>query len=311
MGWKVIHLTKPCNIKIKNENIVLSFYKTQEKVKLVIKDIDFILFDNTKFSITGKAIELLAKNNIATLFINDKFHPSAILLPYHKHSTMSEIANTQINLTKSFKEKVWRDIIKCKITNQAQVLEYFDNKKYIKLKDIASKVKLYDKNNAEAISARIYWKNIFDDKYFKRDKDGLDILNSILNYTYAILRASMARSISASGLLPIFGIWHKNKYNAFNLVDDLIEPFRAICDIYIKILFFKKHKNKTSLDVELKQEITALLGCKCVNMNSGEMLLNKSIEQFVINYKKAMILGNEAQIIYPSINVSFFKNELI
>jgi CRISPR-associated protein Cas1 len=107
MGWKVVHLTRPCKLKIKNNNLIISFYDSDDEVKITIKDIDFVLFDNTQFSITGKTLELLAKNNIATLFIDDEFHPSSILLPYHKHSTMCEVAHTQISITQEFKEKVW------------------------------------------------------------------------------------------------------------------------------------------------------------------------------------------------------------
>ncbi|MCK5294695.1 MAG: type II CRISPR-associated endonuclease Cas1 [Arcobacteraceae bacterium] len=310
MGWKVIHLTKPCKIKVKNENLVLFFYESEDEVKVTLKDIDFILFDNTQFSITGKSIELLAKNNIATLFIDEEFHPSAILTPYHKHSTMTEVAHIQISITKEFKEKVWQDIIISKIQNQAKVLEFFKCDKYMELKIIASKVQQYDKNNDEAQSARIYWKYIFNNPRFRREQGAEDIDNSMLNYSYAILRASMARNISASGLLPIFGIWHNNRYNAFNLVDDLIEPFRPICDIYVNILR-KRYLNKTFLDIQLKRELVALLSFSCVEFKNGTISLNKAVEQFVINYKKAMFADDNLLVIYPTINIDFFKNECI
>jgi len=137
MGWKVVHLTKPCKIKVKNENLVLFFYESEDEVKITIKDIDFMLFDNTQFSITGKSIELLAKNNIATFFIDEEFHPSAMLIPYHKHSTMTEVAHTQISITREFKEKIWQEIIKSKIQNQARVLEFFNHEKYIELEQMA------------------------------------------------------------------------------------------------------------------------------------------------------------------------------
>ena len=310
MGWKIIHLTKPCKIKVKNENLVLFFYKSEDEVKVTLKDIDFILFDNTQFSITGKSIELLAKNNIATLFIDEEFNPSAILTPYHRHSTMTEVAHIQISITKEFKQKVWQNIIKSKILNQAKVLEFFQSQKYLDLEKLSSKVQLYDKNNDEAQSARIYWKNIFNNPLFRREQGSDDIDNSMLNYTYAILRATMARNISASGMLPIFGIWHQNKYNSFNLVDDLIEPFRAICDIYVNILR-KRYPNKFFLDVQLKRDIVAYISFGTVRINGGITSLSKAVEQFVINYKKAMFADDETLIIYPTINIEYFKNECI
>jgi len=310
MGWKVVHLTRPCKLKIKNNNLIISFYDSNDEVKITIKDIDFVLFDNTQFSITGKTLELLAKNNIVTLFVDDEFHPSSILLPYHKHSTMCEVAHTQISITQEFKEKVWQDIIKSKIYNQSIALKFFNNQNYEILEKIVQKVQLYDKNNDEAQSARIYWKNIFNNKLFKREQGGEDIDNSMLNYSYAILRACMARNISASGLLPIFGIWHQNRYNAFNLVDDFIEPFRPICDIYVRILR-KQYPNKKVLDTQLKREIVALLNYGTIIFNGGITSILKSCEQFVINYKKAMFEDKTKLIIYPQINIDFFKNECI
>ena len=310
MGWKVVHLTKACKIKVKNENLVLYFYDDESEVKVSIKDIDFILFDNTQFSITGKSLELLAKHNIATLFIDEEFNPTAIMTPYHRHSTMSEVAHTQISITTEFKEQIWQDIIKVKISNQAQVLKLLNNEEYKKLENLSSKVELYDNTNQEAQSARVYWKNIFKNPRFRREQGSDDIDNSMLNYAYATLRATMARSISASGLLPIFGIWHQNRYNSFNLVDDFIEPFRPICDMYVAILR-KKYSSKTKLDVQLKREIVALLNYGAVIYNSGVTSILKSCEQFVINYKKAMFEDNSSLVKYPKLNIEFFKNECL
>ena len=310
MGGKVVHLTRACKIKIKNNNLLIHFYDDESEVKVTIKDIDFILFDNTQFSITGKVIELLSKNNIATLFVDDEFNPTSILTPYHKHSTMNEIAHIQISLTYQFKSEVWKNIIISKIKNQAKVLQLCKIDKYKELENIASKVKLYDSNNDEAQSARVYWKEIFINPRFKREQGAKDLNNSMLNYGYAIIRATIARNISASGLLLVFGIWHNNKYNAFNLADDLIEPFRAFIDIHIKVLK-RQYPNKTVLDIELKRKIVALLNFECVNINSGTTSLIKSIEIFVINYKKSMIKDDISFITYPSINEEYYKYECL
>lgn len=310
MGWKIVHLTKPCKIKVKNENLVLFFYEDEKEVKVTLKDVDFILFDTTQFSITGKSIELLAKNNIATLFIDESFTPSSILTPYFQHSTMTEIAHIQISITKEYKEKVWRDMIKSKLLNQAKVLELFQNEKYIELKSLALKVQLFDKNNDEAQGARLYWKTVFNNPRFRREQGAEDINNSMLNYGYAIIRASTARCVCASGMLSIFGIWHENRYNAFNLVDDLIEPFRAFVDIKVKLLR-KEYPNKTVIDVELKRKIVSLLSFECVDINGGTMMLNKAIEFYVRSYKKAMMKDDISLIYYPNINEMYFKYECL
>jgi len=310
MGWKVIHLTKPCKIKIKSKNLLFYFYEDDTQIKVTIKDIDFILFDNTHFSITGKVLELLAKNNIETLFIDEEFTPCGIYIPYFQHSTMTEIAHIQISITETYKENVWRDIIQSKLKNHAKVLELFQNKDHKLLDNLSQKVQLYDKNNDEAQGARIYWKTIFHNPRFRREQGSEDIINVMLNYGYAIIRATMARSVSASGLLPIFGIWHQNRYNAFNLVDDLVEPFRAFVDIHIKLLR-KEFERRIFLDVELKRRIVALLNFDCVDINGGTTNLSKAIEIFVINYKKAMIQDKPNMIEYPTINEKYFKYECL
>lgn len=310
MGWKIVHLTKACKIKIKNENLLLYFYEDDNEVKVTIRDIDFILFDNMQFSITGKVLELLAKNNIATLFIDEEFTPCGIYTPYSQHSTMVEIAHTQISITREFKEEVWQQIIKSKLLNQAQVLQKFKNKKYQELENLSKQVKLYDSNNDEAQGARIYWKHLFQIPSFRREQGSDDIINSMLNYGYAIVRATMARNVSASGLLPVFGIWHQNKYNAFNLVDDLIEPFRPFVDLYIKLLR-KEYKDSIFLEVDIKRKIVAILNFEFVDINNGTTNLPKAIEIFIINYKKAMMADDLSYIKLPTINKDYFKYECL
>lgn len=313
MGWKVIHLTKPCKIKVKDENLLLTFLDSEkeESIKVTINDIDFILFDNTQFSITGKAIELLSKNGIATLFIDEEFHPSSILIPYHTYTLLTEMANIQIAITQKFKAQAWQNIIKSKISNQSATLRYWNKKEFNDLELLSQNVQLYDSNNDEAQSARIYWKSLFTNKTFKREQGSEDIINSMLNYAYAILRATMARSLSTSGFLPVFGIWHQNRYNAFNLVDDLIEPFRAFCDLYVKLLLNTKYSQSLYLTISIKRDLVKLLAFECVNINKGSSNLSKAIEVFVKQYKRAVMADDISLIVYPSINEEFFKNECI
>ena len=308
MSGKVIHLTKPCKIKVKNYNLVLFFYEEKQEVKVTIKDIDFLLFDNTQFSITGKVMELLSKNGVAILFIDEEFHPSSILVPYHQHSTMSEVAHQQILIPKNFKDIMWQSIIKSKILNQAEVLNFFNKAKYNELQELSNNVELYDKNGDEAQSARIYWVELFN-RSFRREQGSEDIINIMLNYTYAILRASIARYVSVSGLLPVFGIWHSNKYNAFNLVDDLIEPFRPFCDLYVKILLNTKFTNVNNLTVNIKRDLVNILLLECVEINGGKSTMAKAMELFVREYKKSIVNNRVENIFFPKLDSEYIKNE--
>jgi len=311
MAGKVVHLTKPCKIRVKNSNLVLFFYEEEQEVRVTIKDIDFLLFDNTQFSITGKSIELLAKSNVALLFIDAEFHPSSILTPFHQHSTMSEIAHQQIQISQNFKDTIWQNIIKSKIINQAEVLKFFNRDKYIELEKLSYKVQLYDVNCDEAQAARLYWKELFNMYTFRREQGSEDIINGMLNYTYAILRASIARSVSVTGLLPVFGIWHKNKYNAFALIDDLMEPFRPFCDLYVKLLLNTKYINANNLSVGIKRDLVNILLLECVNINGGKSTMAQAMELFVREYKKCVMSGKTENLFTPTINTGYMQDEFL
>jgi CRISPR-associated protein Cas1 len=309
MGFKIVHLTRPCKISIETSNLKLHFYDDASEVKVTLKDIDFILFDNTQFSITGKTLHLLSKNNIATLFIDENYHPSAILTPYHQHSTMSEIAYTQVALAYDFKSYVWQQIIKAKVTNQANVLGFLEIEGSQELLGIVQKIEEYDANQDEAQAARLYWKALFRMQTFRREQGSEDIINVMLNYGYAIIRACVAREVSASGMLPVFGIWHKNKYNAFALVDDLMEPFRPICDLYVKLLLNYKYHNANNLSTNIKRDLISLLNSDVVILNDGISTLITAIGISVQRYKKAMMQEDTEQLVFPSINYIKFRDE--
>jgi CRISPR-associated protein Cas1 len=309
MGFKILHLTRPCKIKIQSANLYLHFYDDASEVKVTLRDLDFLLFDNTQFSITGTTLQLLAKENIATLFIDEIYHPSAILMPYHQHSTMSEVAHAQISLDVAFKGKAWQCIIISKVTNQAEVLAFMSLDGANELIEFAKKVTLYDANQDEAQAARLYWKALFHMKTFRREQGSEDIINVMLNYVYAIVRACVARDVSASGMLPVFGIWHKNKYNAFALVDDLMEPFRPVCDLYVKLLLNKKYHAANNLSTNIKRDLVSILNKEYLIINGGVSTVITAIGLFVQEYKKSMMLQSANTLVFPKINAEKFYNE--
>ena len=133
----------------------------------------------------------------------------------------------------------------------------------------------------------------------------------MLNYTYAILRASIARDLVVTGLLPVFGIWHKNKYNAFNLVDDLIEPFRPFCDLYVKLLLNTKYKNANNLSTNIKRDLVNILLLECVDINGGKSSMASAMSLFIKEYKKCVVRYNAKSIFFPTIHLGFFEDEFL
>jgi CRISPR-associated protein Cas1 len=311
MGWKIVHLSRPCKIKVKDENLLIHFYDDNQKTKITLKDTDFLLFDNSSFSITGESLAMLARCNVATLFVDKEFHPCAIMSPYCQHSTMREIVEFQISTPEDFRQTIWKKIVTCKVKNQAEVLLYFKNPANKALFHLAEKIEPYDKNQDEAQAARIYWKSLFNQKGFKRDQKSEDMLNSMLNYSYAIIRACMARCVSAGGMMPVLGIWHKNRYNAFALVDDLMEVFRPLCDLHVKLLRETKHKSEHKLTLDIKRDLAVILTLECVKFKGGLYTVSNAIESFAKEYKKVMMSGEVDALAFPLIDFEFFKYECL
>ena len=148
---------------------------------------------------------------------------------------------------------MWQEVVKAKINNQAAVLQALDLDGAKKLQEIAKQVQSGDAKNAEAYAANLYWKYLFE-KFNRSDES--DIRNSALNYGYAIVRGAMARAVVGAGLLPCFGIHHANKLNQFNLVDDLMEPFRAFVDYKVALMEWTEVKELTA---ELKKHLVIIL----------------------------------------------------
>ena len=207
---------------------------TKKKSSIPLEDIGVAIFDAPQMTISRAVLSGLLDNNAAVIICNEKHMPKGLLLNLDANNIQQELFRIQINAGTALKNNLWQQTIKTKIQNQRFVLEAIgaDGKK---LKFWEDKIKSGDPENIEGRAAAYYWKNIFSDFYktFKRERFGNEP-NSLLNYGYAILRAVVARNLIASGLLPTFGIHHHNKYNAYTLADDIMEPYRPFVDWVVR-----------------------------------------------------------------------------
>lgn len=203
---------------------------TAEIRSVPIEDIGFVVFEHPQITFTQSVIQLLSEHNAAVVFCNEKFMPSAMLLNLDANQVQSERFRHQINASQPLKKKLWQQTIITKIKNQAAVLKKTGGDPEA-LQYIASQVKSGDTTNEEAQAARRYWPRLFG-KEFRRDRFGSGP-NAALNYGYAIMRAAVARALTGSGLLPTLGIHHHNRYNAYCLADDIMEPFRPMIDLQV------------------------------------------------------------------------------
>lgn len=180
--------------------------------------------------------------------------PSGLFLPLATNHIQSHIFANQINCNERLKNKLWRDTIFAKILNQALLFKAI-NKPYELLKNLLDQILTGDSTNRESVAAVYYWKNIFDFE-FRRERAG-EPPNNFLNYGYAILRATVARSLVASGLLPTLGIHHHNRYNPFCLADDIMEPFRPFVDQLVYQIY-NSDKSKKDLTPDIKKKFLTI-----------------------------------------------------
>jgi len=221
-----------CSLTTKHEQLII--IKEEKQTSVPIEDIGFIVLENQETYISIPALSKLSTNNVSVIFCDNKHMPQSMLLNLNNHHIQQEHFRNQINASEPLKKQLWQQVIKCKINNQAHLLENIGQNN-TPLKYYASKVLSGDTDNREGVAAGYYWKHLFDFN-FKRERYG-EYPNLFLNYGYIVLRAAMARAISGSGLLSTLGIHHHNKYNAFCLADDIMEPYRPLVDAKVLTMY--------------------------------------------------------------------------
>ena len=281
MSWRILQITKPCRLFVKNSQF--SYEPLEENgdaVTIPLEDISVIILEHNQIMLNNSLIAKLAEYDIVMFTCGNQHLPEALFFPFHNHSRYSETAWIQVAASEPFKKRLWQEIVKAKIKNQASCLEACGKENAVTLREIAKQVQSGDAKNTESYAASIYWKSLLKD--FNRHNEA-DIRNAALNYGYAIIRGAMARSVVGAGLLPCFGIHHTNKLNQFNLVDDLMEPLRPFVDYIVYKMEFNDINNLT---VSLKNQLVAVLTHN-VLINGEEITLLKMTETEALSLAKA------------------------
>lgn len=212
---------------VEDNNTLPESFKRQSEVTKPIEDIGVVVLDNRQITITSGVIDALLANNCALITCDSRSMPTGLMLPLNVNTTQNERFRCQLDASVPLNKQLWQQTVKMKIENQAAVLKHCTGAEVRCMKVWAPDVKSGDSDNLEGRAAAYYWKNLFP--AFTRERDG-DAPNNLLNYGYAILRAVVARGLVASGLLPTIGIHHHNRYNAYCLADDIMEPYRPYVD---------------------------------------------------------------------------------
>ena len=224
---RTLFFGNPYHLSTRNLQLQIAEKDGGEIKTVPIEDIGYIVLEHPHITFTQSVMQLLAENNTAVIFCDQKYHPSSMLLHLDTHQVQTERFKHQVNASEPLKKQLWQQTIKQKIINQGDLLT-MQKKEADALYYKARQVRSGDKTNEEAKAARLYWTKLFGKK-FNRERYG-DAPNPALNYGYAILRAATARALAGSGLLATLGIHHRNKYNSFCLADDIMEPYRPLVD---------------------------------------------------------------------------------
>ena len=251
---RAIFISTPLCLTLRNgQMVVYTKEMPDEKRSVPIEDIGTVVLEHQQVSITLPLLNALSDNNVAVIICGDNRMPNAMLLNLDSNTTQQESYRSQIEASEPVRKGLWKQIVEAKIRNQAALLDK-SGKDGAKLRPYYMNVKSGDTDNREGVAAKIYWTELLG-KDFVRSREGKEP-NNMLNYGYSILRAAVARSLMGSGLFPAFGIFHRNRYNAFPLADDVMEPYRPYVDEIVLRLY---SEGRTQLTKEVKGELIHIL----------------------------------------------------
>lgn len=254
---RTLYFENPAYLNKKDNQLKIKKPDKEEEYESVpIEDIGIAIIDNPQVTITQGVLDALLNNNAALITCNKKHMPQGMMLNLDSGHLQGELFSSQINASQPLKKQLWQQTIKAKIMNQAYLLKL----RGVSIKNMmtwAKKVRSGDPDNFEGRTAAYYWENLFPKMLeFKRDIDG-EAPNQLLNYGYAILRAITARALAASSLLPTLGIHHSNKYNAYCLADDIMEPYRPFVD-NIVFMIVRNGEDFFELSTSIKKQLLSI-----------------------------------------------------
>jgi len=275
-------------------------FKKEAQATIPIEDIGIVILDHQQIVISQALIARLLENNVAFITCNNTHHPTGLLLNLDGNSLQSQRFRSQIEASEPLKKQLWQQTIKAEIKNKAIALSAA-GKEIQNMLHWADEVKSGDTENHEGRAAAWYWKNIFkdvltDEDDFIRDPVG-DAPNNLLNYAYAIIRATAARALVGSGLLPTLGIFHRNQYNAYCLADDIMEPYRPFADLAVRKILKETNRSKLELTPEMKKRLLTLPAIDVVLEGETSPLMI-ALQRTSASLAKCF-LGETRKIAYP------------
>jgi CRISPR-associated protein Cas1 len=305
---RTLFLGSDAYLHTKDKQMIISFTeKDRSPASVPIEDIGVVVLEAYQMTISLNLITSLLENNVALITCNKKKMPKGLLLNLEGNILQQERFHDQISVSLPLKKQLWKQTIQAKIHNQAALLAKLGIASNLyrglprNMRQWKESVQSGDPDNFEARAAVYYWRHIFNEYIpnFIRGRDEA-APNNFLNYGYAVLRAVTARALVASGLLPTFGIHHHNRYNAYALADDIMEPYRPYVDeIVYRLVVMKSITNDYELTREMKAELLQIPAID-VHIDGEKSPLMIAMQRTTASLYQCMS-GNSRKIIYPEL----------
>ena len=292
MVWRSVIISQPA--KLKRENFAL-LVEQEKSARVPFEDIAVIVLNNREITLTHPVLSACAEYGIGLFATGDNHQPSGVFLPFQSHSRATRMLRLQLDLDKPTGKRAWTAIVQAKINNQALCMKILNAGDHERLESMSRRVKSGDTGNMEAQAAAYYFPQVIG-RSFHRSQEVW--ANAALDYGYAVMRGACARALVAHGMLPTLGLFHSSEQNAFNLADDLIEPYRAIVDLHVAT----NRKTDESVDISPadKVALVALLNID-VAMPRGVMSVLSSIEQAAESLARLYDGGSELVLEMPKL----------
>ena len=296
MITRSIYIGSPAYLKLKDEQMyIMEPSSNQMKGKVSVEDLGLLMLDHFQITISHQLIQKMMGNNVVVVSCDAHHLPHGIMLPLYGHTEHSDRIKDQLQASEPLKKQLWKQTVECKIENQKEVLRRLGNY-YEPMMNYQNTVKSGDSTNMEGIAAQHYWKYLIS-LDFLRQRFG-ESPNQFFNFGYAVLRSIVARSIVETGLLPVLGIFHKNKYNPYCLADDLMEPYRPFVD-WLVMDWLTKNPEIEELTKEFKAHLLQV-ATKDVWIDGKKRPLLVAVKTTVISLYKCYITEKRL-ISYPEL----------
>lgn len=298
---KTLYFGNPAYLSLRLEQLVIKSQSPGKDAEsdivrtIPVEDVGIVVLDNRQITVTQAVLEKLLENDCAVITCDNRHFPVGLLLPLSGNTIQNERFRSQIDASLPLCKQLWQQTVQAKIQNQAAVLRHSTGITHNNMQAWSQQVKSGDTSNMEARAAVYYWKSIFPDNPDFLRGQFEDEPNGLFNYGYAILRAIIARALVMSGMLPTLGIHHHNRYNAYCLADDIMEPYRPYVDRLVLDIISQTGELSLSKEAKVKLLSIPVLDVEIDGHTSPLMIAASTTTSSLAK----CFAGEQRKIIYP------------